>query len=128
MRIVGKGIHTNYTYRCGEIYNAQQIAIVTTDICTINSSIFFGLITLWTSIVCPKFETSLWHARPCLLGKCQNCGIDTLRIYLEKVQFQNSISWRSIGYEVMGHTEDVGHMKDGKEKKASKLEYYETHH
>jgi hypothetical protein len=79
MWIVGKGIHTNYTCRCGEVCNAQQIAIVTTNICTISSSIFFGLTTLWTSIVCPKFETSLWHARPCYLGECQNCGIDTLK-------------------------------------------------
>jgi hypothetical protein len=30
------------------------------------------------------------------------------------------ISWRSIGYEV------VGHIEDGKEKKASKLEYHKT--
>ncbi len=72
MRIVGKGIHINYTCRCGEVCNAQQIAIVTIDICTISFSIVFGLTTLWTSIVCPKFETSLWHARPCLLGECQN--------------------------------------------------------
>jgi hypothetical protein len=60
------------------------------------------------------------HARCCLLGECQNCGIDILRIFLEEVQTQNLLSWRSIGYEVISHT------KDGKEKKASKLKYHET--
>jgi hypothetical protein len=85
MQIVGEGIHTNYTWRCGEVRNAQQITIVTIDICTVSSSISFGFTTLWKSIVCPKFETLLWHVRPCLLGECQNCGIDTLRIYLGEV-------------------------------------------
>jgi hypothetical protein len=32
------------------------------------------------------------------------------------------ISWKSIGYEVVGHT------KDEEKKKASKLEYHEIHH
>jgi hypothetical protein len=54
------------------------------------------------------------------LGEYQTCGIETLRIYLEEVQFQNLISWRSIGYEVVGYTED------GKGKKASKLKYHKT--
>jgi len=31
------------------------------------------------------------------------------------------VSWKSIGYEIVGHTK-----KDGKEKKGSKLEYHET--
>jgi len=119
MQIVGKGIHTNCTCRCGEVCNAQQITTVTTYMCIANSSIFSGFTTLWTSIVCPKFEMSLWHARPCLLGECQNYGINTLRICLEEVRSQSLISWKSIGYEVVGHT------KDGKEK-ALKLKYHET--
>jgi hypothetical protein len=75
---------------------------------------------LWTSIICPKPETSLWHVRGCLLGECEICEIDTLKVCPKGVQFQNLVSWKSIGYEIVGHT------KDGKKKKVSKLEYHET--
>jgi hypothetical protein len=55
-----------------------------------------------------------------LPGECQNCGIDILRFCPEEVQIENLLSWINISYEVVGHT------KDGKEKKASKLENHET--
>jgi hypothetical protein len=74
---------------------------------------------MWTSMVFPNHYV-LWHDKQCLLGDCCNCGVDSFKICLEAVQFDKLVSWKSIGYEV------VGFINEGKEKKASKLEYKET--
>lgn len=75
---------------------------------------------MWTSMVCSKPDYVFWHDRKCLLGDCCNCGVDTFKICPKEVQYDKLISWKGIGYEM------VGFINEGKEKKASKLEYKET--
>jgi len=39
-----------------------------------------GTNELWESIVCRKDEFAEWHARDCLFGLCDDCGVDYLPI------------------------------------------------
>jgi hypothetical protein len=39
-----------------------------------------NLTSLWESVVYPHEKFSKWHARACLLGECENCGVDNLPI------------------------------------------------
>jgi hypothetical protein len=37
-------------------------------------------IFLWESVVYPHDEYSEWHSKDCLLGTCENCGVDIIPI------------------------------------------------
>jgi hypothetical protein len=54
------------------------------------------------------------------LGQCHNCGVDIFKVCPKEFQSKKLIFWKSIRYEVVGFAEE------GKEKKASKMEYNET--
>ncbi len=47
------------------------------------------------------------------------CGVDIFKVCPKEFQSKKLIVWKSIGYEV------VGFIEEGKEKKASKMEYNE---
>jgi hypothetical protein len=53
------------------------------------------------------------------MGKCHNSGVDTFKMCPMELHFEKLISWKNIGYEIVGFT------KEGKEK-VSKMEYNET--
>jgi hypothetical protein len=48
------------------------------------------------------------------------CGWKSLRLCPRELDTNDLIKWCNIGYEVFGHIEE------GKEKKASKIEFHET--
>ncbi len=54
----------------------------------------------------------IFHAEVCLEGDCLDCEINNFKICLEELQSPKLIQWKSIGYKV------VGHIDDGREKKA----------
>jgi hypothetical protein len=70
--------------------------------------------------VCKKENFSMWHKRDCLLGKCLDCGVKLLWICPLEPTFEKLIKWKSIGYKVVGTTDE------GNPRKASTLEYRET--
>jgi predicted NACHT family NTPase len=72
-------------------------------------------------VFCPKPELSLWHAKSCLESLCSNYQVDNLKICLKELISNQLVQWKSIGYEVVGKT------SDGKDKKAQKLKYHESH-
>jgi hypothetical protein len=57
----------------------------------------------------------------CLEGLCPSCGVDNLKICLEEFISNQLVQWKNTRYEVVGKT------SDGKDKKAQKLEYHESH-
>lgn len=119
---MGKGIHDHYSYTSNEVYNIQQHdCMQPSNKCSTNLVFFNGLSQLWMLVFCPKLELSLWHAESCLEGLCSNCGIDNLKICLEELISNQLVQWKSIGYEVLGKTNDK------RDKKAQKLEYHESH-
>ncbi len=85
---MGKGVHDTCECTCVDICHAQTdiVGPSTIKCSAANYSIFHGLITMWTSILCPKLVLSLFHAKACLEGDCQNCGIRTFKVCLEELQ------------------------------------------
>lgn len=55
------------------------------------------------------------------MGEYNHCGIHTLKLYPIELQTNKVIHQQNIGYEV------VGQNKDGKDRKASKVEHHDTH-
>jgi hypothetical protein len=53
------------------------------------------------------------------MGDCDIFGVETLSFYLEECQSIEIVSWKCIGYEVVGIT------NEGKEKKAPKIDWKE---
>jgi hypothetical protein len=47
-------------------------------------------------MVCPHEEFSKWHAKECLLGECENCGVEILPIcpIEENTLLDFPISWK----------------------------------
>jgi len=46
------------------------------------------------------------------MGECDECGVEILPLYLEEYESTMTISWKCIGYEV------VGKIDEGKERKS----------
>lgn len=70
-----------------------------------------GLIAMWMLMLCQKPSLSLWHAKNCLEGQCLECGINTFKVVQESSNLI-LIEWKSVGYEVVGKT------NEGRNKKA----------
>jgi hypothetical protein len=51
------------------------------------------------------------------MGDCDICSVETLSFYIEKYHSIEIVSWKCIGYEVVGIT------NEGKEKKAPKMHW-----
>ncbi len=122
MKTMGKGIHDHYSCTCNEVCNIQQHdCMQPLDKCFANLAFFNVLTQLWMLVICPKLELSLWHAKSCLEGLCSNYGVNNLKICPEELNSNQLAPWKNIGYEVVGKT------SDGRDKKAQKLEYHESH-
>lgn len=82
---MGKGVHDACDCPRAEICHAQtNIVGASTIMCSVtNYLIFHGLTAMWTSMLCPKLALFLFHAKVCLEGDYQNCGIRTFKVYLE---------------------------------------------
>jgi hypothetical protein len=69
-------------------------------------------------VVCPRQEFLKWHARECLLGQCEHCGVENLLIYPieEDALSIHPISWKHFSLEEIV-------IKKGEENKKLKLVY-----
>jgi hypothetical protein len=54
------------------------------------------------------------------MGDYNNCGVHTLKLWPFELEIDRIIHWQSIGYEV------VRHNRDGRDMKASRVEYHDT--
>jgi hypothetical protein len=119
MRTDKKGVHSDcscdYTVVCGGIDCG-----LSSQICNAHREIFERLMNQWTSILCEKGELSMWHKCSCLLGECVECGVNLLRVCPSEMSSEKLVKWKSIGYKVVGTTEE------GNQRKALTLEYQET--
>jgi hypothetical protein len=119
---MGKGIHDDYSCTWNEVCNIQKHHYTQPlDKCFVNLVFFNDLTQLWMSVFFPKPELSLWHAKSCLEGLCSNYGVDNLKVCLKELNPSQLVQWKNIKYEVVGKT------NDGRDKKARKLEYHESH-
>lgn len=119
MRANGKGIHENCRCSYNDIYVVNVGGIID-DICHALVCTYKGLTTLLSSILCDKKADVEWHQRACFTCECICCGAKTLLVCPVELHTNESISWRNIDYEVVGHTEE------GKEKKSTNIEFHET--
>lgn len=112
------GIHSNYGCNWEEFYQSNNL---NSFICDGSLNTYLNLTSLWESVVYPREELSKWHARECLLGECENCGVDNLPICpIEKNTLLDfPISWKHFSLETIV-------TKKGKGKKKLKLVYKTT--
>jgi len=115
---IKSSIHLDCSYNCEEVYQSTNLD---SYVCVGNMATYPGLTTLWELVVYPCQKNSKWHARECLLGECENCGVENLPIYLvEKDALSNSsISWKQFSLKKIV-------TKKGKEKKKLKLIFKST--
>jgi hypothetical protein len=73
-------------------------------VCNSHRQVFVQLTNLWSSILCPKPELSLWHRRECLMGTCPDCGLQLLRICPLELISEKLVKWKSIEYKIIGTT------------------------
>ncbi len=121
MRTIGKGIHGTCNYKCIEVCASQLNPTSSFNMCTVEFQIYKGLIEFWTFVLCPKLVLTKWHFRQCLMVECSHCGVHTLKVYLNELETDEIIHQRNIGYKV------VGQIKDGRDRKASRVRYHDTH-
>jgi len=55
------------------------------------------------------------------MGDYNQYGVHTLKFFVVELQIDKVIHWQSIRYKVVGQNED------GKDRKASRVEYHNTH-
>ena len=71
--------------------------------------------------MCPKANTYRWHARECVFGECNNCGVDFLPVCPIEEEGSSSklIKWKHFSMETIT-------TRKGYEKKKLQLVYEET--
>lgn len=74
--------------------------------CQVGDSRFCGVTAMWESLLCPKLEDQEFHQPLCLLGACNNCGVQFLKLCpRETVDVPGvNIKWKQFTYEVVGST------------------------
>ncbi len=85
---------------------------------------FFGPVAALQFCGCPFFVRTwakCWMAsRGCIMGECACYKVKKLPLCPIELRLDELIQWHSIGHEV------IGHIEEGKEKKASKVEFDQT--
>ena len=119
MRTDKQGVHFNCTCHCDMVCGGVGCEHTFT-MCDAHKLKYERLTALWTSILCPIDEFSMWHKRDCLMGNCVDCGLQLLRVCPLELSSEKMVKWKSIGYKTVGTTEE------GNPRKASMLEYRET--
>lgn len=121
MKMIDKGIHGTCNYKCTKVCDSQLNPTSSSDMCTTEFQIYKGLTEFQTFILCPKLALVEWHSKQCLMGECSHCGVHTLKVCPNELEIDQIIHKQNIGYKI------VGQIKDGRDQKASKVEYHDTH-
>jgi hypothetical protein len=79
------GIHDNCNCSCPKVCKRQQGSACTSiSSCGASFHVYHGLTQLWTSIICLKELIVEWHFKKCLMGKCDECGMETFPLCEEE--------------------------------------------
>jgi hypothetical protein len=79
MRTDKHGVHSHCPCDCVMVCGGLGFECGS-GLCNAGLEVFARLTNLWTSVVCPKDDFSMWYKRDCFLGKCIDCGVKLLWI------------------------------------------------
>jgi hypothetical protein len=71
------GLHSNFHCDCEVVCDYDDYFIDDSGHMRKHAT-YLGLITLWEVVVCTKVPHAEWHARDCVFGKCDHCGVKNL--------------------------------------------------
>ena len=71
--------------------------------CSAELNTFSGVTAMVESIMCPKADTYRWHARECVFGEYNNCGVDFLPVCPIEEEGSSSklIKWKHFSMETI---------------------------
>jgi hypothetical protein len=105
MRDKKVGVHLAHLELCDCLICYSDGALLE-DHCAADAIIFAGTTALWEHCVCPKlYDDQIWHRYDCLMGICDECGIDKLLLFCPLETDPNSeetICWRKFEKVVVG--------------------------
>jgi len=85
--------------------------------CHAHLSLFRGVATMWTSVVCSKGDLDIFPRRVCLMGQCPDCGVEKLQLCPNEIATERYVQLWCIGYVA------VGKNSNGQNKKVLRVEY-----
>ena len=81
--------------------------------CDAHHNIYKQITQLWTACVCSKSELAEWHKLSCLMGECEDCGVD--RLYFCPQELSSSeepkLRWKHFSYVTIGTDRETGKPK-----------------
>jgi hypothetical protein len=86
--------------------------------CVVHTKTYDSLTSMWSSILCSKDLE--FHNRGYIMGECNMCGIQLLKMCPTKSCTNKKTQWCNIGQQV------VGTNVNGQEKKATRVMYNDT--
>ena len=106
MRTATRGIHGHHC-RCDcEVCTRPPTSAGGTEdqrrTCHAELSHFTGLTDMWHSVLCPV-EADGWHARKCIKGACDLCGVDMLQLCPREMDSTDSLMVQWHNFEMVPH-------------------------
>lgn len=115
------GMHSylNCNCNCNICDSASEVHSTT---CSASSMVYKRISQLWEECVCKKGEYDQWHKLECVMGTCNECGIEKLPLCPAEVSASGGylLRWKCFRYE------EVGKTMDGKPRKRIKETFMET--
>ena len=91
--------------------------------CDAHHSVYKRITQLWEACLCPKLEFAEWHNLSCLMGECEDCGVETLPLCPHELSSEEEpkLRWKQFSYVQIGMDRETG-----KPKKRLQEVYQET--
>ena len=72
--------------------------------CDAHHNIYKRITQLWTACVCSKPELAEWHKLSCLMGECEDCGVDRLSLCPQELSSSEEpkLRWKHFSYVTIG--------------------------
>ena len=125
MRTTNKGIHGRHCGCVCEVcvspVTVQSSGVDRGSTCHADLCHFTGVTDMWHSVLCPVKEDG-WHARKCIKGECDFCGVDMLQLCPREMDdsIPLMVQWHNFEKVVHGRT------RAGKENKVLRMMYQST--
>ncbi len=103
IRLDEKGVHDTCRCTCAEVCKKNS-NLINVGKCNVQHVTYNNLIDLWTIVIRMKLKIFAWHNQVYVRGKCKLYGIETFNLCPKELISKKLIKWRSIGYDVVGHT------------------------
>jgi hypothetical protein len=79
-----RGVHVECNCACHLVCRPTSCEGGANFQCCAHTTTFPTLTTLWSSILCPLPKLVLFCKRACIMGDCEECGIQNLNIFVDK--------------------------------------------